>query len=76
MVTLALVAVNSYAVDPASLYLLVGAGVVLVLAYRGYASLADRHLGLERLYHFSQTVTNSPVPTSCSGACWGRRARS
>ncbi len=61
VVTLALVAVNSLTLDPGSVYLLLGAGVVLVLGYRGYAALADRHLNLERLYHFSQAVTNSPA---------------
>ena len=58
--TLALVAVTSLAQNPSSGWLLVAAGVVLLIAYRGYAALADRHLNLERLYHFSQAVSRSP----------------
>ncbi len=60
VVTLALVCVTSLAADPTSGWLLTAAAAVLLLCYRGYASLSDRHLNLERLYHFSQAVTSSP----------------
>ncbi|OLE22381.1 MAG: hypothetical protein AUG44_24990 [Actinobacteria bacterium 13_1_20CM_3_71_11] len=32
----------------------------LVIAYRAYASLSERHLSLERLYRFSQVVSDRP----------------
>ena len=35
-------------------------GVLLLLAFRAYASLAERHLNLERLYRFSQAVSSAP----------------
>jgi diguanylate cyclase (GGDEF)-like protein len=60
VVTLALVAVTSLAASAQSGWLLVGFGALLLFAYRAYASLADRHLNLERLYRFSQAVSSSP----------------
>jgi diguanylate cyclase (GGDEF)-like protein len=59
-VTIALLAVTSLTVSPASVWLLVGFGVMLLLAFRTYASLAERHLSLERLYRFSQAVSSAP----------------
>ena len=35
-------------------------GALLLLAYCAYASLSDRHLDQERLYRFSQAVSNVP----------------
>jgi diguanylate cyclase (GGDEF)-like protein len=60
VVTLALVCVTSLAANPLTGWLLAAAAAVLLLCYRGYAALSDRHLNLERLYHFSQAVTSSP----------------
>ena len=59
VVTLGLVAVTSLAASTESAWLLGGFGALLLLAYRAYASLADRHLNLERLYRFSQAVSGS-----------------
>jgi diguanylate cyclase (GGDEF)-like protein len=59
-VTIALVAVTALAASPVSAWLLAGFGVLLLLAFRAYASLAERHLQLERLYRFSQAVSSSP----------------
>ena len=57
---LGLIAVYALATDRgAALPLLAAAGVVLV-AYRAYAALSQRHLSLERLYQFSQAVSSSP----------------
>ena len=57
---LGLIAVYALATDRgAALALLAAAGVVL-LAYRAYAALSQRHLSLERLYQFSQAVSSSP----------------
>jgi diguanylate cyclase (GGDEF)-like protein len=64
VVTLALVCVISLTADPSSGWLLVAAAGILLLCYRGYAALSDRHLNLERLYHFSQAVTSSPQTES------------
>ena len=60
VVTLGLVAVTSLAASTASAWLLIGFGALLLLAYRGYAALSERHLNLERLYRFSQAVSTSP----------------
>jgi len=60
VVTLALVAVTSLNASADSAWLLIAFGALLLLAYRAYASLADRHLNLERLYRFSQVVSSSP----------------
>jgi diguanylate cyclase (GGDEF)-like protein len=40
--------------------LLVAAVAALLVGYRGYATLAERHLSLERLYQFSQVVSANP----------------
>ena len=67
VVTLALVGVTSLSVDPQTGWLLVATAVILLLGYRGYTQLADRHLTLERLYHFSQAVTSSPESDAVIG---------
>jgi diguanylate cyclase (GGDEF)-like protein len=59
VVTLGLVAVTSLAASTESAWLLGGFGALLLLAYRAYASLSDRHLNMERLYRFSQAVSGS-----------------
>ena len=57
---LGLVAVTCLAIDPRSGWLLGASAVGLLLAFRAYARLSDRHLSLERLYRFSQVVSSSP----------------
>jgi diguanylate cyclase (GGDEF)-like protein len=42
---------------------LVAAGVVLMVGYRSYSSLADRHTSLERLFRFSRELTGAPATT-------------
>ena len=59
-VTVALLAVTSLTASPASVWLLVGFGAMLLMAFRTHASLAERHLNLERLYRFSQAVSSAP----------------
>ena len=59
-VTIGLLAVLSLTASPASVWLLVAFGTLLIVAFRAYASLADRHVGLERLYRFSQAVSSAP----------------
>jgi diguanylate cyclase (GGDEF)-like protein len=55
-VTLGLVCVVSVHADPVSVSLLLLFGILLLLAFRSYASLTERHMDLERLYRFSQAV--------------------
>ena len=42
---------------------LVVAGVVLMVAYRSYSSLADRHTSLEKLFRFSRELNGAPATT-------------
>jgi diguanylate cyclase (GGDEF)-like protein len=60
VVTLGLIAVMSLSAARNSAWLLLVTGAGLLLAYRAYASLADRHLSTERLYRFAQAVTSAP----------------
>jgi diguanylate cyclase (GGDEF)-like protein len=55
-----LVALHALRNDIASVVPLLGCLVVLLLAYRLYSRLSRRHLGLERLYQFTQAVSSSP----------------
>jgi diguanylate cyclase (GGDEF)-like protein len=56
VVTVALIGVTSVTAVPETLWLFVVMGPLIFQAYRVYASLADRHRSLERLYRFSQAV--------------------
>ncbi len=58
--TIALVAVYALTLDVAAAVLLVAVVGILLVAYRAYAALSERHLSLERLYQFSQVVSSSP----------------
>src|SRR5206468_949054 len=60
VVTLALIAVTCVETTAHSIVLLLITGIGLLLAYRAYAALSDRHLNLERLYRFTQAVSSSP----------------
>ncbi|CCG01864.1 putative bifunctional diguanylate cyclase/phosphodiesterase [Blastococcus saxobsidens] len=55
--TLALMAVLTLTASLTAGWLLAACGALLLLAFRSYASLAERHLNLERLYRFSQSVS-------------------
>jgi diguanylate cyclase (GGDEF)-like protein len=59
-VTGALVAVTSVSASLDSAILLLVFGLLLLVSYRAYASLAERHLNLARLYRFSQAVSSAP----------------
>jgi diguanylate cyclase (GGDEF)-like protein len=71
VITFGLIAVGSLTFSPwyAVPLLVVGAG--LLAAYRAYASLSDRHLGLERLYRFTQAVSSSPEVDQVLGSVLG-----
>jgi diguanylate cyclase (GGDEF)-like protein len=59
-VTAGLVAVTSLAASLNSAVLLLVFGLLILVSFRAYASLAQRHLNLERLYRFSQAVSSAP----------------
>jgi diguanylate cyclase (GGDEF)-like protein len=59
-VTAGLVAVTSLSASLNSAVLLVVFGLLMLVSFRAYASLAERHLNLERLYRFSQAVSSAP----------------
>ncbi len=58
--TMGLIASACLILDLGTSWLLGIAAVVVVMAYRAYASLSERHLSLERLYRFSQVVGAKP----------------
>ncbi len=58
--TMGLIASACLILDLGTSWLLGVAAVVVVMAYRAYASLSERHLSLERLYRFSQVVGAKP----------------
>jgi len=60
VVTIGLVVVTSLQASLVSAWLLVPALTGLVLGYRAYAGLTERHLDLERLLRFTQAVSDSP----------------
>jgi diguanylate cyclase (GGDEF)-like protein len=57
--SMTLVAVIALCADRRAIWLLVIVGLVLVLVYRAYASLASRHASLELLYGFTKAVGRS-----------------
>src|SRR3954469_21548778 len=59
-VTAGLVAVTSLSASLDSAVLLLVFGLLMLVSFRAYASLAERHLNLERLYRFSQAVSSAP----------------
>ena len=52
-----IVAAYALTLEPWSGAFMLGCALLLLLVYRTFANLQERHLGLQRLYHFSQTVT-------------------
>jgi hypothetical protein len=73
--TIALVAVYALTLDVASAVPLVLVCGILLLAYRAYAALSERHLSLERMYRFSQVVSSTPEVDECYAACSPRPRR-
>ncbi len=58
--TIGLVAVYALSADESAAWLLAMSALILLIGYRAYAMLSERHLSLERLYRFSQVVSQSP----------------
>jgi diguanylate cyclase (GGDEF)-like protein len=71
VITLALVAVTSLEAALANAWLLVPTLAGLLVGYRAYASLTDRHLNLERLFRFTQAVSSSPEVDQVLGSVLG-----
>jgi diguanylate cyclase (GGDEF)-like protein len=59
-VVVGLIGVTSLAQSLDSLWLLLGLGVLVLLGYRAYGGLLDRHQNLERLYGFSRALSATP----------------
>jgi diguanylate cyclase (GGDEF)-like protein len=55
----ALVSVEALSADRRAVVLLAICASVIFVAYRAYAALNERHLGLERLYEFSRVIGSS-----------------
>ena len=55
-----LIAVALVEQSPWNAVLALGAATGLMIAYRAYSGLSERHLSLERLYRFSQVVSDRP----------------
>jgi diguanylate cyclase (GGDEF)-like protein len=72
IVTVALVAVTSWTAAPDSTWLFVVLGALLLRAYRGYATLAERHRNMERLYEFSQAVGSAADVDHVLGTVLGK----
>src|ERR1700712_154046 len=60
VITFALVAGITVHAYPPSAVLVLVLGTGVLVGYRLYGGLAERHLSLERLYRFTQAVTSSP----------------
>lgn len=58
--TFGLLGVLALNTNPLSTVLLLVVGLSCVGAYRSYAALNERHLGLERVYRFTQVVSSNP----------------
>jgi diguanylate cyclase (GGDEF)-like protein len=71
-VTLGLIAVVTLAASTTAGWLLLAFGVLALLAFRAYASLAERHLNLERLYRFSRAVSSAPEVDDVIGNVLGQ----
>ncbi|SDP16209.1 diguanylate cyclase (GGDEF) domain-containing protein [Klenkia soli] len=71
VVTVALVVATSLQASVITAWLLVPALVALLLGYRAYASLTERHLAVERLLRFTQAVSDSPETDQVLGRVLG-----
>jgi diguanylate cyclase (GGDEF)-like protein len=58
-----IVAVLTLRLGPLATIPLLLAGAVLMIGYRSYSALADRHTSLERLFRFSRELSSSPATT-------------
>jgi diguanylate cyclase (GGDEF)-like protein len=57
--TIGLVAATAITYDVRAAFLVEAAGALLLLGYRAYASLRERHESHEQLYHFSEVVSGA-----------------
>ena len=70
--TLGIIAVIVLRLGPQAILPLLAAGAGLLLFYRAYASLAERHTSLERLFGFSRELTGAPATEEALPAILGQ----
>ena len=70
--TIGIVAVLTLRLGALATLPLLAAGVVLMLAYRSYSALADRHTSLERLFSFSRELNTAPATDAVLPAVLGQ----
>jgi diguanylate cyclase (GGDEF)-like protein len=62
--TIGIVAVLTLRTGPLAAIPLLAAGLALMLSYRAYSRLSDRHTSLERLFSFSRELNAAPATTN------------
>ena len=70
--TIGIVAVLTLRLGPLVAVPLLASGVALMLAYRAYSRLSDRHTSLERLFSFSRELSAAPATTNVLPAVLGQ----
>jgi diguanylate cyclase (GGDEF)-like protein len=70
--TIGIVAVLTLRLGPLAAIPLLASGVALMLAYRAYSRLSDRHTSLERLFSFSRELSGAPATTNVLPAVLGQ----
>ena len=70
--TIGIVAVLTLRLGPLAAIPLLAAGTALMLSYRAYSRLSDRHTSLERLFSFSRELNAAPATTNVLPAVLGQ----
>jgi diguanylate cyclase (GGDEF)-like protein len=70
--TIGIVAVLTLRLGPLAAIPLLASGVALMLSYRAYSRLSDRHTSLERLFSFSRELNAAPATTNVLPAVLGQ----
>jgi len=70
--TIGIVAVLTLRLGALATLPLLAAGVVLMLSYRSYSALSDRHTSLERLFSFSRELNTAPATSDVLPAVLGQ----
>jgi len=70
--TIGIVAVLTLRLGPLAAIPLLASGIALMLSYRAYSRLSDRHTSLERLFSFSRELNSAPATTNVLPAVLGQ----
>ena len=70
--TIGIVAVLTLRLGALAAIPLLAAGIALMLSYRAYSSLSDRHTSLERLFSFSRELNTAPATADVLPAVLGQ----